>query len=262
MSNKQIICNKRALIDFLVYSYFGIVPEKIFKNEKTELYGGFHDYNDYCINKVIMAAYRDATNQGAYNTLFKKDLYNIEKLREASKEARNKSARFLSEKISDSENMKDGFDEWHAEVCKELVEFHKKIRVGDDNFFTYGNAQKWVNMTMKYLWMLGLLPEKIKEENLHIPIDSFVIDALWNYENVILPCFDQNKRNREYKQPSNFVIGWSKWKEENYNDLVKSIEHVDLVKNGKNESNLSWENEVWITQSEKRNKSTLEAWYD
>lgn len=242
MSNKQIICNKRVLIDFLVYSYFGIVPEKIFKNEKTELYGGFHDYDDYCIKKVIMAAYRDATNQGAYNTLFKKDLENIENLREESKEAQKKSALFLREKIYESKNlnMKNGFDEWHSEICKKLVEFYGNIKTGDDNFFTYGNAQKWVNMTMKYLWMLGLLPENIKEEDLHIPIDSFIMGVLQAGD---LPKSSETNR----------IIGWSKWKEyQQYEKVQKKI---------KDEYTINSENNAWITRAEKRNKSTLRARY-
>ena len=192
-----------------------------------------------------MAAYRDATNQGAYNTLFKKDLGNIEKLRRWSKEARNKSARFLSEKISDSENMKDGFDEWHAKVCDKLVEFYKKIKVGDDNFFTYGNAQKWVNMTMKYLWMLGLLPKNIKEEDLHIPIDSFIMGVLQAGD---LPKSSETNR----------IIGWSKWKEyQQYEKVQKKIKDECTIK-----CTINSENNTWITQVEKRNKSTLEARYD
>lgn len=241
MSNEQVTCNKRVLIDFLIYSYFGIVPEKIFNDEKTKLYGDFVDYNDYCRKKAIMAAYRDATNQGAYNTLFKKDLDHIEDLRGESKEARNKSALFLSEKISDSENMKNGFDEWHADVCKKLVEFYKEIRVGDDNFFTYGNAQKWVNMTMKYLWMLGLLPENIKEKDLHIPIDSFIMGVLQAGD---LPKSSETNR----------IIGWSKWKEyQQYEKVQKKI---------KGECTINSENNTWIAQAEKRNKSTLKARYD
>ena len=44
--------------------------------------------------------------------------------------------------------------------------------------FTCGQAQKWMNMTLKYLWLLDLLPAEIEEESLHVPIDSFILQKL------------------------------------------------------------------------------------
>lgn len=52
--------NQQALLDFLTYSYFKIVPKEIYGDR------GQTDYSDYCIKKAIMKAYEDATNEGAY----------------------------------------------------------------------------------------------------------------------------------------------------------------------------------------------------
>jgi hypothetical protein len=49
------------------------------------------------------------------------------------------------------------FDQWHSDLCRalktyyatELQNLQSKIRL------TYGQAQKWVNMTMKYCWVCG-----------------------------------------------------------------------------------------------------------
>jgi hypothetical protein len=48
------------------------------------------------------------------------------------------------------------FDRWHTDLCHALKKYYAtelqnfgKIR------FTYGQAQKWVNMTMKYCWVCG-----------------------------------------------------------------------------------------------------------
>lgn len=48
------------------------------------------------------------------------------------------------------------FDQWHTDLCHTLKTYYAaelknfgKIR------FTYGQAQKWVNMTMKYCWVCG-----------------------------------------------------------------------------------------------------------
>ncbi|MEI3122628.1 MAG: hypothetical protein V8S81_02275 [Oscillospiraceae bacterium] len=46
------------------------------------------------------------------------------------------------------------------------------------NSFTYGHAQKWVNMTLKYLWLLDRLPEILTAKSLHMPIDSFILEKL------------------------------------------------------------------------------------
>ncbi len=48
------------------------------------------------------------------------------------------------------------FDRWHTDLCQALktyyaTELQKFGKIG----FTYGQAQKWVNMTMKYCWVCG-----------------------------------------------------------------------------------------------------------
>lgn len=35
-------------------------------------------------------------------------------------------------------------------------------------------------MALKYLWLLGALPNDIKENRLHTPIDSYILQKLWN----------------------------------------------------------------------------------
>ena len=35
-------------------------------------------------------------------------------------------------------------------------------------------------MVLKYLWLLVALPIDIKEERLHAPIDSYILQKLWN----------------------------------------------------------------------------------
>lgn len=56
-------------------------------------------------------------------------------------------------------NQKIDFDEWHKNLCEDLVDdyenaFKNAFSEKCTNIFTYGNAQKWVNMTLKYLDLL------------------------------------------------------------------------------------------------------------
>ena len=178
------INNEQILRDFLVYSYFGIVPERIYdKNSFKKL--SADDYNTYCTKRAIMVAYRDATNQGAYNALFKEELAD-EKLDEKSEAARKEAAEFLLDEIQGLNDVSD-FERWHARVCREIEKRYGEVKHNGNSFFTYGNAQKWVNMTMKYLWLLGLLDNTVDCEKLHIPIDSFIIDTIWSEHCVKLP---------------------------------------------------------------------------
>lgn len=251
MTNKT---NKQTLGNFLIYSYFGIVPENVFKDSEKicGIYGD--DYDEYRRKRAIMVAYRDATNQGAYNALFTKELENRNILIENSNTAQNESAKYLLKQIGKLSSTAD-HEEWHRETCKELVQKYKDSGVNDNGtFFTYGNAQKWVNMTMKYLWMLELLPDNLNVEEVHIPIDSFIIDAMWSDQNVNLPLRPENgDRSKTYAKPSDHVLGWSQW-----DDIMYGAFRSGLPE----KYSLCWENDAWIEQAEKRKKADLKKQYE
>ena len=62
------------------------------------------------------------------------------------------------------------FDKWHKECCDKLIE-----AFGSQKFY-YGQAQKWINMSLKNL---SMLEHKLVENNyeyFHIPIDNYIID--------------------------------------------------------------------------------------
>lgn len=73
---------------------------------------------------------------------------------------------------------KDAFDAWHEASCDELIR-----RFGERDMF-YGHAQKWVNMTLKYLFTAqGLGLDDIGGiaawyPFAHMPVDNIVLDAL------------------------------------------------------------------------------------
>lgn len=64
------------------------------------------------------------------------------------------------------------FDNWHKDCCNRLISNYKDFK------FSHGQAQKWINMTFKYMILLDY--ERIENvyEYLHIPIDNIVIDEL------------------------------------------------------------------------------------
>lgn len=242
----KIECNKGAL-DFLLFSYFGITLEDA--NETSKL-----------IEVSIKKAHADATMQGAYNSLFEKE---NEKAKHASNNAQEECQIIIANAINNLSMIhnQNEYDNWHSEICEKLVDSYAENLNDNDNeevFFSYGNAQKWLNMTMKYLYLMcGIFAEntpfmkgignKVMElsEYLHIPVDRYIIEAVWDNKKVELPMKDKKQRDRNYKNPAENVEAWSTWHENEYNKFQKTLDF-------KNKHPLDWENEAWIKVAKQR----------
>jgi hypothetical protein len=67
----------------------------------------------------------------------------------------------------------EAFDTWHKSTCCLLVE-------SSDFILTFGQAQKWVNMNLKYLFSFGntRIPGiALNYKYFHIPIDNIIQNA-------------------------------------------------------------------------------------
>lgn len=235
-------------INFLLYSYFGVTLDD---DDSTV---------DQIIQAAIIRAYKDATNQGAYNALFGKDIPRIGEIKKDSDSARQKSEELIFKRINEFFRLSKwtNYQSWHCTVCEELMKEYEKVGVGNNRFFKYGNAQKWVNMTVKYICIFDAL-QKIPEfhpqienniDKYHVPIDSYMINVIWKETDIDLPMKDgKNGREKEYANPSEYVKPWSKWDECTYKRVQKGI------KESSNSSRiLDWENEAWIKEARRRNK--------
>lgn len=116
------------------------------------------------------------------------------------KEKKSKTEKFLlkelKELISLDIKKQEEFDEKHRELCELKKEW---------NEFSYGQIQKWVNMSLKYWFLFG--GDKIAniEKNakyFHIPIDSIIKEI----------AFGEKRNQADYKS-------WSKI--ENYKEYFK-----------------------------------------
>lgn len=237
------MANKEVGIKFLIWAYFNL--------------DGSEDKKDI-IKRCIELAYKDATNQGAFNAIEDKGAFKTE---DASSELQK-----IIEKGPTSP-----FDDWHETVCKALMKSYTTASEANPPAFSYGNAQKWLNMTIKYLYIYrGLLDyfsstllsegsrefyafydEKYAtfENEFHIPIDSFIMEAIWG----------STKREsawvNEEKLPAKGVgaysgtkhIPWSQFDD----GVYKSVqEHVKAQLAGS--APMEWENEKWIAVAKKR----------
>ena len=153
----------------------------------------------------------------------------------------------------------DDYAEWHDSLCQKLRD--NDYSPGNEHplkAITYGIAQKWVNMTMKYLAIAyyafnehesckdycDFYERVVKhhEADLHVPVDRYIIEAAWRKSSDIkLPVNDPGKRTNEYKHPADYCTAWSKWNEEDYKQFQKTLRGA-LGR----EDALDWEGSAWI----------------
>lgn len=234
--------------DTLYFFYFGITPDEIGE--------------DGLLKKVINKALFDATMQGAFNTKV------LETDKDNANSAKEQAVSYLEERIKglNSNNQKE-YDKWHSETCICVKCKFKDLKDKNGNMiFSYGNAQKFVNMTMKYLYMLskssGLANSNSKLVNavkksskfFHMPIDSYIIDQLCIKE--ILDKEIQNRIKRKQlpkkkplkdcSHPSEYIKPWSQWESEEY------VEVQECIRKKADKGQyivIDWENDLWIERA-------------
>lgn len=123
---------------------------------------------------------------------------------------------------SDSITSQDEFDAWHRRVSDRI-----KALYGDKGVkLTYGHAQKWINMTIKYLYMLEDDTFDATFEFLHIPLDNYVFDIARDLLGITRP-----------------KVAWSKW--DNYEEQY--LQYQNMIREKiTTESPLRWEFRNWL----------------
>ena len=214
------------------------------------------------IDSALDMAYGDATRQGAFNTLAlekgdKTAQKNINDVKEKAKEElRQEIARIM-------EQAPESYDDWQSSMMEKLAKQFEQIKKKgtEEPAFTYGNAQKWVNMTMKYLWEKRLLSEWSEDQirKLHIPIDSYILDAICFSSDTDNPTFparadsgkgtssaeNQSKKKKGYVRPSDHIKPWSQWGKDDYTKFRESL-------NKDQGFDLFWEQDAWLCASRYR----------
>lgn len=250
--------NNKAF-DFLLYSYFGIKESDLNDQSKKDI--------PYICAKCAKRAYLDLARTVKYN-------YSSSKLEEmkskkSSEENKDKANNFIESKNNLIKNICENilssvktekgeisfensdFDEWHEVKCEEIINFmnnsidKSNTKILKEEKFTIGQAQKWVNMTLKYLWLLNALPTGIKPEYLHVPIDSYIIEIAYDNKNKF-----ENALGLLEEKPKK---SWSKLSEyEEYFKIQEAIRKA-IKTNITNETiSIKWESLAWIEVAEKQ----------
>lgn len=66
----------------------------------------------------------------------------------------------------------DSFDAWHKETCDGL-----RTAFGDFHLY-YGQAQKWINMSFKYLFILDRSRVAPYWQYCHVPVDNILLERI------------------------------------------------------------------------------------
>lgn len=229
---------KENAVNFLLFGYFGITLE----NSKDDI-----------ISAAINRAYRDAASHVlSLKDDFKKD---TEKGQDLFAKAGELIKVFIKDVLNNGTQNKlnkKEYDEKHKNLCDTLISKYKGC-TNSGYEFSYGIAQKWVNMTMKYLGVILMIFSEYNnshdfvktykdsfraiEHFLHVPIDGYILEYVSNkkYSNV--------ESIEIAKKENNNNLAWSKYEEDDYQKLQISIKEMYI-----NEPTfpLDWENEAWI----------------
>lgn len=110
---------------------------------------------------------------------------------------------YLTERLKNmSPKNQTEFDIWHKETSDNLIALFDKY----DQKFTFGQAQKWINMALKHLALADYSIVKNYYQFCHIPIDNYIIKGL---KTNLVPE-EMNQIDTNFGQNPNKNIAWSR----------------------------------------------------
>ena len=215
-------------INFLLYSYFELTLES---------------KEDEIIKAAIRRAYRDASSRVL---IYPEDVEPNERYNRY-----DKAEEYIEKSIREIKNDEKNYDYWFYNTCDKLK---NKMNDGED-YFKFGHAQKWINMTMKYLYVIKsifikygvyvdifqtLLSDEL-EKKLHVPIDSYILESISakgsevtvkgekvklkrNLEQTTLEIPQKTKENEIKLGTYSNSKCWSKWEKEDYEAVITNNE--------------------------------------
>ena len=179
------------------------------------------DYiNDY-VTAASNRAYRDFNR-----TIRFKANVDVDKRRETQNIVTSIIRESIDGYVSKGEISKGSFDEFHTTTCEKIADKYKSIT----KEFHYGQSQKWLNMTIKYLFILDDDPLGLGSafNYCHIPIDNYIMDEATKNFNLPRPIDEKGH-----------VVPWSKWDDATYIDYQEKLQQT--IKDNYNKAPLSWE---------------------
>ena len=214
------------------------------------------DYND-AYNKCSAFAYRDMCRTIRFIDDFREDNKSKEKqteIRDQKNSLRDEITKKIQTKVEQwlvNIDLDAGsFDKDYIGLCENIMNCFKGMvnqnnADGINDRLSFGQAQKWVNMTLKNLYVYdnsnhsGMGIEKLLPY-IHIPIDNYIIDIVSDKRR----CWVDDE-NIKYSIKSN-GISWSRWDKKQYLAYRKSLSEA-VKKHYPDDYPIQWELKHWST---------------
>lgn len=149
--------------------------------------------------------------------------------------------------VESSDDKQSTFEIEHNRICEEIIKAYSKI-----SEFTYGQAQKWLNMMLKYVLLVE--GDSVLKGYLHIPVDSYIMQTVGSDNPKLKHCLKlecvPKKDGTVGKYSESNSKPWSKWNYDEYIAFQKSVRTA--VSESDYNSPIEWENEAWIEVAEFR----------
>lgn len=215
--------------EFLMYAYFGITKA---------------DPKDIILKKSAERAYLDLCRTIKFKTE-NEDVKTEYKARICGMLVKEYAV--LLNAVESSDNKQNAFDSEHNRICKEIIKAYSEI-----SEFTYGQAQKWLNMMLKYVLLVEGDP--VLKSYLHIPVDSYIMQTVGSdnpelKHRMKLECVPK-KDGTVGKYSESSSKPWSKWNYDEYTAFQNAVRTA--VSESDYNSPIEWENEAWIEVAEFR----------
>ena len=184
---------------------------------KAMCVGAYDDPYEAASNR----AYRDLNRTIRYQTMLS-DVR--EKLRQNTTELLREEITWMMNNVATQET----FDSWHFNVCTRIRGCFRDAGIE----FYYGQAQKWLNMTVKYLYVIGNEELDAVFQYLHIPIDNYVFDAAAKAFGITKP-----------------MVAWSRWDDYQNQYMMYQMALRSYITDM---APLRWEFRYWLQEAKGR----------
>ncbi len=211
-------------------------------------------YRDMCRTITFASDYKESKEKGSKvnNEIAQNKRDKRDKITEVIKKQ-------IEQWIKNTPSEED-FNSQHTALCSTIIDEYKGTTDQGDpkNSLYFGQAQKWVNMTLKNLYVYSesnrtQLSLKSLLPYMHIPIDSIIMDIAAGSKK----CYvDNNTITYGIKKPkngNNKEICWSKFDETTYKEYQKAL--TDKIKETHPSIDpIIWELTHWSTVTSEKEK--------
>ena len=131
------------------------------------------------------------------------------------------------------------FDSWHRETADTLIDIFAKYNQN----FTVGQAQKWINMSLKHLAIADEPAVADYYNFCHVPIDSYILKGMESD----LVSAEMRQIDTHFGQDANKIATWSR-----INDYDAYLKFQRDFREKCGMAPLDYEFELWQKQKEKQ----------